>query len=436
MSENSKRNEHQKKIRVLIEASKLLSNETDGIRRYVHDLLSQIALQINEDRYEWHIDVFIGRGMFFTIADIRSIFNQQSPSCSAVNSSKKIKWMKVFLPAREALKEIVGKHSKNRLAEFREAIRTHVHNILCRFNPILQFRRYDLVHLTLPQSYIHFQACQTRMVTTVHDLTHIRFPEFHLPENIENANQGMQLSIEKQSEFISVSKATRNDLVASHPEIMPDNVHVVYEGADRERFKPGLPRDQVEAILLKYGIPARPFFLSLSTIEPRKNLTNAIRAFMLLIKEKPEIKHNFVIAGKLGWADQAVLNMAESRPDRLILTGFVDDEDLAGLYTGAAALVYVSYCEGFGLPPLEAMCCGTPVVFGNNSSMIEVVGEGGLAADPYSVVDIKDKCADLALDECLRNSLSEKALDRSRLFSWKTAAESTLGIYRAVAAKC
>jgi len=186
---------------------------------------------------------------------------------------------------------------------------------------------------------------------------------------------------------------------------------------------------------LKYGIPAGPFFLSLSTIEPRKNLANAIRAFMLLIKEKPEIKHNFVIAGKLGWEDQTVLNMAESRPDRLTLTGFVDDGDLAGLYTGAVALMYVSYYEGFGLPPIEAMCCGTPVIYGNNSAMIEVVGDGGLAADPYSVVDIKNKCAALASDEALHRSLSKKALKRSRRFSWKTAAEETLGVYRAVAAK-
>jgi glycosyltransferase involved in cell wall biosynthesis len=254
-------------------------------------------------------------------------------------------------------------------------------------------------------------------------------------ENIQNANRGIRLAIDKRSEFIAVSNATRKDFLTCHPEVLPGRVHVIHEAADRRRFNPEICGKPSEVIRQKYGIPKHPFLLALSTIEPRKNLVSAIKAFLRMTRERPGLPLNFVVAGKMGWLNETVRHIADTQTDRLIFSGFIDDSDLAGLYAEAVALVYVSYCEGFGLPPLEAMCCGTPVIYGNNSAMIEVVDDGGVGVDPFDIEDIKEKYLALATNPQLRESLSKKAVARSRKFSWTSAATSTLAVYKSLALK-
>lgn len=425
-----------KKIRVLLEANKILSGRHDGIHRYVRELLQSIKNLIAEDE-QWHIDIFMGQVGFYTIVNIRDFFQEKIGSSiseprSAINKFKRIntllrlkdtciKFTKIFLPKK--------------FIQNQKRMKSAFHAFMFNRYPSLKFNNYDVVHMTLPQSYPYFKNCQANMVTTVHDLTHLHFPKFHLRENINNTEHGMLLATQMGSEFIAVSNATKDDLLSNYPIIDSDVVHVVYEACNVNQFKPSSDPDGLAAVRLKYGIPKYPFILSLSILEPRKNLINSIKAFSRLINEHPELLINFVIAGEKGWKHDALFNLATLQPDRLRFTGFVDDSDLAKLYSAATAFSYVSFYEGFGLPALEAMSCGTPVVYGRNSAMPEIIGEGGLAVDPNDINDIKEKYKILAMNKNIRDKTAKIALERSRQFSWEITAKHTLEVYKKVAGR-
>ena len=419
-----------KTIKVLVEATKMLSDDRDGIHRYVNELLFAMAKQASRDEIQWHIDVFVGRGSFFSIVDVRDLIGQNHETSEPRTTGQKLKRLHSILGFRDRCINQIKSHLSEKWIQRQKSIKNAFDALMFSRHPLLLFKDYDVVHLTQPQSYLHFQNCRRKMVTTVHDLTHLRFPQFHLQDNIDNANRGMRLAIEKNSEFIAVSNATRKDLLSDYPMIGPDQVHVIHEACNPQQFKPSNNRESHTAVRLKYRIPEHPFLLSLSTLEPRKNLLNAVKAFLRLTREKPEICINFVVAGKTGWKHDALSSMAAARTNRLIFTGFVDDGDLAALYSAALAFSYVSFYEGFGLPPLEAMSCGTPVVYGNNSAMVEVVGNGGLAADPNDVEDIKKKYEIMALNTGIRSYTAQMALERSRQFTWETTARKTLDAYK------
>ncbi|MEL6868065.1 MAG: glycosyltransferase family 1 protein, partial [Bacteroidota bacterium] len=167
-------------------------------------------------------------------------------------------------------------------------------------------------------------------------------------------------------------------------------------------------------------------------IEPRKNLLNTAKAFLRLIEEHPDLDVHLVICGKKGWKFEELFKEDLTQSKRIHFTGFVNDEDLPLLYAHALALCYVSYYEGFGLPPLEAMSCGTPVIFGDNSSMPEVVGKGGLPAVADDVEAIKSQMHRLVADPVFREELAREAWRQSRRFSWLKTTLQTLEAYRKV----
>ena len=171
--------------------------------------------------------------------------------------------------------------------------------------------------------------------------------------------------------------------------------------------------------------------MALSTIEPRKNLSGTIEAFELLVDELEDLDINLVIAGNKGWKSHKIIQSAKAS-ERIHLTGYIDDADLATIYSASRAFVYVSHYEGFGLPLLEAMQCGVPVIFGNNSSMPEIVGEAGLPADSDSVMDIAQQMQRLVCDDKLAESMGNHGLERASEFSWDKTGKKTLDIYRAL----
>lgn len=291
---------------------------------------------------------------------------------------------------------------------------------------------YDLVHIPLLQHFAPFKKGRTRKVITIHDLTHLHFPDLHTAVNVRNAKRGMAFAEQSSAELIAVSAATRDDLL-SNTSVPAERVKLIYEAADPKLFHLKLNREDRDRVREKYGIQIGvPYIVSLSTLEPRKNLENSIRAFLALLQEHPELEVNLVIAGKRGWDYAGIYRLAEARADRIHFTGFVDDQDLAYLYSDALCLSYLSFYEGFGLPPLEAMRCGTPVIFGSNSSLREVVGDAGLPADPHDVEDICQQYLRLLNDGDLRQRLGRAALRRSNDFSWRKAAIETLALYESV----
>ncbi len=266
-------------------------------------------------------------------------------------------------------------------------------------------------------------------VLTVHDLIFRHLPQHHKRLNRWYLNLAMPLYVRRATHLIAVSEATRRDLMAAYG-VPAEKITVIYEAAD-PRFG---PRDALEqqTIRANYGLPPA-YFLYLGTIEPRKNLLRLLRAWepLYLAGEAPPL----VIVGKRGWLSEPFFEAVERSPARegLILTGYVLDDDLPALIAAATAFVFPSLYEGFGLPPLEAMACGTPVLCSNRSSLPEVVGDAALLFDPTDEEAIRAAMRRIWADEALREALRRRGMARAKRFSWRRTAEETLRLYRRLA---
>ncbi len=271
-----------------------------------------------------------------------------------------------------------------------------------------------------------------RAFATVYDLIPLRHPEFFLPQPIRHA-RWQAASFTPEDWALCISESTRRDLLA-HSRCDPARALVVPLAADG-RFHPVADSAVLAAARARYGIPAQaPYFLSVCTLEPRKNLDAVIRAFVAAVRAGhvgPETR--LVLVGDLGWMTEKILaahaNSGEAR-ERILFTGFVADEDLAALYAGAQAFVYMSLYEGFGLPPLEAMACGVPIITSDNSSLPEVVGDAGIMLDARDGDGLAETLGRLDADADLRARLAARSLARAAGFSWTRFIDSTLAAYR------
>ncbi len=265
-----------------------------------------------------------------------------------------------------------------------------------------------------------------RRVVTFHDLSYVYFPEFFSWRR--NIWHHFQMRPFWQSRFsdriIAVSESTKKDLSSKYL-IDPAKIEVVYSGISMSIRRPD--DDELRKFQLEKKLPDR-FILFLAKLEPRKNITGLIRAFSI-IKRSPDFKDlHLVIVGSPGWLYREIFHeaaMSEYRAD-IIFRDYVEDRERSYYYSLASVFVYPSFFEGFGFPPLEAMTCGTPVVVSNNSSLPEVVGDGGLLVDPYSINDSVFAIKSILQDKVLRDNLSKKALVRAGQFNWKKSAEHTL----------
>lgn len=262
--------------------------------------------------------------------------------------------------------------------------------------------------------------------TILYDTIPMLFPQYY-PQP-EGGKMWMEILAESLTEAdwgFAISECTKRDYLRFAPGLRADHVKVIPLGA-AERFYPCTDSRRIAETLAKYGIPSdRPYFLSLCTIEPRKNLPFAIRAFAEFAKTDSSAV--FVLAGG-GWLNyreawESTLREFANIRDRIILPGYVADEDLAPLYSGAIAFVYLSLYEGFGLPPLEAMQCGCPVLSSNSSSLPEVVGDAALTVAPDDLPKAVEAMRRLATEEDLHKDLRDRGLKRARLFNWDAAAE-------------
>lgn len=287
---------------------------------------------------------------------------------------------------------------------------------------------YDLIHIPLPQHAHWFRKWPIPKVVTIHDLTHVSHHEFHTGLNLLNCKYGFN-SIRKDPDTscVAISESTRQDLIDLDPKL-PERSCVIYESASAAFKK---IRDDEESALLrsKYELPHKPYLLCLSTIEPRKNIPNTINAFVKMMEDNPDLDCALFVCGKHGWMSEKLIEEAKIKSENIILTGFIDDEDLPRLYNDARALCYLSFYEGFGLPPVEAMRCGTPVLYGNNSSMPEVIQDGGIPLPPDDIPAIASAMKKILTDDQFYQELSFKALKRSNDFSWRKTAEEHLDLF-------
>ena len=250
-------------------------------------------------------------------------------------------------------------------------------------------------------------------------------PEFDLPATLATVTPDTWL--------ICPSQTSRDDLCNQlGTAVDPDKIAVIPWAASKS-FYPCTDTTRLQAVRQRYRLPEGDYLLSLCTIEPRKNLGTLIESFSLLLQQQHMPDLNLVLAGPWGWDFQGLFESLRQRPHlngRVVFTGHVAEDDLAALYSGARVFVYPSLYEGFGLPPLEAMQCGTPVVTYNATSLPEVVGDGGLMVDIRNPQTLADALWQICASSTLRAKMAAQALTRAQAFSWKRCAQETLAHYR------
>jgi glycosyltransferase involved in cell wall biosynthesis len=284
---------------------------------------------------------------------------------------------------------------------------------------ILRRVRPDLVHFT---NYLAPLACPVPYVVSIHDMTMTLFPECHTAKKrlltstlVPRIARGAHL-------VLAPSESTRRDVVRLLG-LDPQRVRVVPYApgpgfgpvtADRER-------------LAAYGLRG-PYFLYVGTLEPRKNLARTLRAFATLSSSLPD--HRFVLVGQRGWNCDDVLREVEASAGRALVLGYVSEEDLPQMYAQATALVYPSLYEGFGLPVVEAMACGTPVITSRGSSLEEIGGDAALLVDPLDERALADAMHAVATDAALADGLRRRGLQAARRYDWSRTARETAEAYR------
>ena len=261
-------------------------------------------------------------------------------------------------------------------------------------------------------------------VITVHDLSNYTNPDVH---KFRSALSGkfFPAHLRKAKQIITDSYYTASELIRLFP-WTESKINMVHLGIS-DRFCRVTSRAALESVGKIYRLPPR-FLLFLGTLEPRKNIERLLEAFALSCLRIP---HFLVITGGLGWKYEKLLELISDHPnrDRIHLTGYVKDDHLPALLSSAEFLVYPSILEGFGLPILEAMACGTPVITSNTSSMPEVASDAAYLVDPLSVDSISSGISILGSNSELRGELSEKGVVRASSFSWKDTARKTLDVY-------
>lgn len=281
----------------------------------------------------------------------------------------------------------------------------------------------DLAHVqyTIPPS----MPCP--VVTTIHDVSFKRHPEFFSVKDRMILDAGVKRASVCAARIIAVSEYTKQEICELYG-IPAEKISVIYSGADAQ-YKPVNPKFAYRLARDKYGI-SKAFILTVGVIQPRKNLPRLLEGFSRF-RADGHIGHKLVIVGKYGWKESALEKKISEMNlgDDVILTGYVPYEDLPALYSAADVFVYPSVYEGFGLPVLEAMACGTPVVTGNLSSLPEVVGEAGLMVDPHDPNAFAEAMAKVLFDGDLHTDLSERSLSRAAKFTWENTARDTLSVY-------
>ena len=271
-----------------------------------------------------------------------------------------------------------------------------------------------------------------RQVVSFHDMTYLLMPELHPRFHRRFFPPMMRLSVRRADRLLVISESTRRDL----ERLLPSAAGKITTTplAAGPVFRPAPPAEVLDACT-RYGLTPGRFLLYVGVLEPRKNVPMLLQAFAQIARHFPEVP--LVIVGKKGWMYDAIFAELTARglADRVVFTGYVPEEDLPRLYGGARAFVYPSLYEGFGLPVLEAMQCGTPVVTTDISSMPEVVGDAALMVHPDDMNGLAGALTRVLSDDALAADLRQRGLARAAEFSWERCARETRAVYEEIGRK-
>lgn len=318
-------------------------------------------------------------------------------------------------------------------------------NIILKTNGIMHYGIYRRIWHLIP--FIHYGAffgvdadiyhffnyvappyVKGKVVITVYDMVYKLFPETMERSNYKKLDRNLKQSCKRADRIITISENSKRE-IQEYLDVDSSKIDIIYPAVDHGVYT-RKDRSGVDKILAKYSIP-EDYFLYLGTLEPRKNIETIIESFKIF-KDRYNSDHTLVIAGKKGWMYDKIFSMVDryNLEGDVVFPGYVAEEDKPYLYSGARAFIFPSLYEGFGMPPLESMACGTPVIASNTSSLPEVVGDGGFLVDPHDIEAICDCMYHLAFDDILHRQLSKGGVEYSKTFSWQQSAKELLDIYR------
>jgi glycosyltransferase involved in cell wall biosynthesis len=353
-----------------------------GVSNYVEALLHGLGAIDRQNRYS----VYTTRGLGARALGLPPNFRVRPSRLPTINPRVRIPWEQLLAPA------------------------------------LLRLGRADVYHGVLNVMPL---ASPVPSVVTIHDLSPFLFPQTFRRVNRIYTRWAIRVACRRAARILAVSEFTKQEIVR-WMRVPPERVVVTYNAAD-DRFAP--PSAEELAIFRRQkGLPER-FVLFLGTLEPRKNLPLLLDAYAMVARS---IDAPLLIAGSQGWLYEPVLAKAEQLGlgDRLRFVGYVDQADQHLWYAAATVFAFPSLYEGFGMPPLEAMASGTPVVVSSSSSLPEVVGDAGLVVSPSDPEELADALHRVVTDETLRAELRMRGLAQARRFSWRNTAERTLEVYR------
>ena len=292
--------------------------------------------------------------------------------------------------------------------------------------PIAAFTWADVIHS--PSFIMPMFKGKQRHILTIQDMTSFNLPQYH---NALRASKPYRYLVTKSillSDFIQVpSLATKNEILRLLPSVSPDKIRIISYGVT-SAFR-CYSQDEISPIVERYQINT-PYILYLGTLEPRKNLSRLVASYEKLVKQH-SVTADLVLAGGKGWKYEELLQQIENSEvkERIHLPGYVEKDDLPILYSGAKLFVYPSVEEGFGLPPLEAMACGVPVITSNCSSLVEYYSEAAVMVDPLSVEDISAAMYRILRDENMQQEYQKRGFSLAEEYRWENTAKSFVACY-------
>lgn len=326
----------------------------------------------------------------------------------------------------ERIKQFLNTGIKTNTADFSGYLYRFVSNFL----PFPYYKFFgsdcDITHFF---NYIVPPCVKGRSVVTVHDMVYKAFPETVRARTKYMLDTGLKKSMKRADIIVTDSEFSKSEIIKYFPQYQ-DKIRVVPCGVDLNRFYPCDDKDKIEKVKRNFET-GNEYFLYLGTIEPRKNIERLIEAYAEFVKNT-ENPPNLVLAGGKGWLYDDICSKAEKLgiQKRVIFTKYIPSEDINALMCGAVAFVFPSIYEGFGMPPLEAMACGVPVVVSDEASLPEVTGDCAVKVNAYSVKSIAEGLDRIYRDENMRQKLKIEGIERSRKFTWDKSAEILYKVYR------
>ena len=272
-----------------------------------------------------------------------------------------------------------------------------------------------------------------KKVVTIHDLAFREFPETIRRRTMIMLKRNLKRSIKRADAIVTDSEFTKQEIIKYYG-VSPEEIYVVPCGVDTEKFYPEEDTNVISKIRGKYGIEGE-YFLYLGTLEPRKNIEGLLQAYQKLLEKTGSSKREvpaLVIAGGKGWRYDSIFEKVKelALENQVVFAGYIAEEDKTPLLSGALAFCFPSFYEGFGLPPIEAMACGTPVITSNTSSLVEVTGEAAVQVNPYDTEELASAMENMWRDEKVRQEFREKGFAQVKKYSWKNAVQLLYEVYR------